>query len=75
MINKTGINFAHDQAVGLAEATRQTAVAAAGNNQRSVIAAEVAFYRAVAASCRTNNNGSGLAEVNVALAQLGFPGG
>ena len=74
MINKTG-NFAHDQAVASAEGVRQTAVAAAGNNQKSVTAADVAFYRAVAASCRANNNNAGLAEANTALAQLGFPGG
>jgi len=40
---KTG-NFTHDANCAAAEMTCQVAVAAAGNNQAAVTAAEIAFY-------------------------------
>jgi len=41
----------HQETVRLAEMTRQVAVTAAGGNQATVKAAEIAFYRACVASC------------------------
>jgi hypothetical protein len=67
---KTGV-VAHDSAVNAAEGVRQTAVAAAGNNQALVRTAEITFYRSVAASCRANNNLSGIEQANNALRELG----
>jgi hypothetical protein len=72
-ISQTGVRT-HDLAVAAAEAVRQTAVAAAGNNQASVTAAEIVFYRAVLASCKTNNNGAGAEAAVTALKQLGTGG-
>lgn len=45
---------AHDVTVASAEATRQTAVAAAGSSQAAVRNAEITFYRAALASAKTN---------------------
>jgi hypothetical protein len=66
---KTG-NSAHDAAVNLAEGARQVAVASAAS-QAAVRAAEITFYRAVVASCRANNNGSGIEQPLNALRELG----
>src|SRR5205807_2340451 len=57
----------HDQTCNVSEGQRQLAVAAAGNNQASVVAAEIAHYRNVVASSRGNNNS---ADVSVALHAL-----
>jgi hypothetical protein len=68
-IIKTG-NVAHDNAIAAAEATRQVAVAAAAS-QAAVRTAELAFYRAVRASCLANNNAAGIEQANTALRELG----
>jgi hypothetical protein len=59
---KTGI-VAHDQALAVAEGTRQAAAAAATQNpagQVTVNNAEIAWARAGVASCLANNNGAGV---------------
>jgi hypothetical protein len=66
---KTGV-VAHDNAVNAAEGVRQTAVAAAAS-QAAVRTAELAFYRAVRASCLSNNNAAGVEQANNALHELG----
>jgi hypothetical protein len=68
-IIKTG-NVAHDNAIALAEATRQVAVANAAS-QAAVRTAEITFYRAVRASCLANNNSAGIEQANSALRELG----
>lgn len=60
---------AHNATVAIAEGTRQSAVAAAGNNQASVTAAEITFYRAALASALAN--GCGTAAFQSALMALG----
>jgi hypothetical protein len=65
---------AHDTACNSAELTRQNAVAAAGNNQASVTAAEIIYFKAVAKSCRDNNGGSGIEVAMTALKSLGVSG-
>jgi hypothetical protein len=50
-----GDNQTHKGNVSSAEATRQVAVAAAGNSQSAVSAAEVTFYRTCLASAKANN--------------------
>jgi hypothetical protein len=61
---------AHDAACNLAEGARQVAVAAAAT-QAAVRAAEITYYRAVVASCRTNNSSSGIEQPLQALRELG----
>jgi len=71
---KTNTFSAHDNAINLAESTRQVAVAAAAQSpagQAAVNAAEVIFHRAVIASCKANNSSQGLAESLLALRALG----
>ena len=51
---KTG-HAVHDAACAIAESNRQAATAAAGSNAALVIAADVAFYRAVLASAKAQN--------------------
>jgi hypothetical protein len=63
-------NFIHDSAIAAAEGVRQIAVAAAAN-QAAVRTAEITFYRAVRASCITNNSASGVSQANAALRELG----
>src|SRR5260370_37992337 len=56
---KTG-NLAHDQALAVAEGTRQSAAAAAAQSpagQLAVNASEIAWARACVQSCITNNGG------------------
>ena len=48
-------NKIHEKACAIAESNRQAAVAAAGSSGAAVRAAEVVFYRAVIASCKTNS--------------------
>jgi hypothetical protein len=48
-------NKAHEIVCSTAESNRQAAVAAAGSSAAAVRAADVAFYRAVIASCKTNS--------------------
>jgi hypothetical protein len=48
-------NKIHERACSIAESNRQAAVAAAGSSGAAVIAADVAFYRAVIVSCKANN--------------------
>jgi hypothetical protein len=67
---RTGVK-AHDDACNASEATRQVAVAAAGNNQATIKAAEITHYRAVRASCIANNNSSGVEQATTALRELG----
>jgi hypothetical protein len=50
----TAANRAHAAACAASEATRQVSVSAAGNNQASVRAADIAYYRACLASAITN---------------------
>jgi len=63
---------AHDDAVAKAEGARQTAVA--GATQAQVTTAEITFYRAVLASCKTNLGGSGQEAAISALKALGTSG-
>jgi hypothetical protein len=61
----------HDTTCNLSEGARQVAVAAAGNNQATVWAAEIAHYRNVVASSKANNNSSDIAQALTALRELG----
>jgi len=61
-MRKTGV-AAHDQACILAEGIRQAAVAGVTMNAAGQVAAnnaEIAFCRAVIASCKANNNSQGM---------------
>ena len=71
---KTGLNSAHETAVNLAEAVRQSAVAAVAQSpagQKASDAAEIVFHRAVLASCRANNSSAGMEASLLALKALG----
>src|SRR5262249_48067386 len=73
-LNKTGVNAAHDAALVAAEGTRQAAVIGVPSSpagQATVSASEIAFHRAVIASCKANNSSNGLAESLMALKSLG----
>jgi hypothetical protein len=63
-------NAAHDNACALAEGQRQVAVRAA-STPAAVRSAEVTFYQAIVASCRSNNNSSGIVPPLTALRELG----
>jgi hypothetical protein len=65
---KTG-NKTHDDTCLQAEMTRQVAVAAAGNNQATVTAAEIAYYKTLRDSAF--NNGLPHADFVQALRNLG----
>jgi hypothetical protein len=70
-------NAAHDAACYLAENLRQSAVIGATNNaagQTEVNNAEVAYNRAVIASCKTNLGGAGQEAFINALKALGTGG-
>jgi hypothetical protein len=73
MISKTGI-AAHDDAVILAEAVRQNAIAAAGATAASIKAAEITYYRSLRASAVSNNLPEGVAVFSHALWTLGTGG-
>jgi hypothetical protein len=60
-----------DTTCNLSEGARQVAVAAAGNNQATVRAAEITHYRNVVASSKANNSSSDIAQVLAALRELG----
>jgi hypothetical protein len=64
-------NFVHNKTVTTAEGVRQTAVAAAAGSRSAIITAEIAFHRAVIASCFANNNSAGLQPSMQALRDLG----
>ena len=75
-MRKTGV-AAHDQACILAEGIRQAAVAGVTMNTAGQVAAnnaEIAFCRAVIASCKANNNSQGMKPYINALKQLGTGG-
>jgi hypothetical protein len=62
-------NKIHEKACSIAEMNRQAVVNAAGSSAAAVKAADVAFYVAVIASCKTN--GLPFNEFNFALKTLG----
>lgn len=70
--------YAHDLACSLAESTRQGAAAGATQNaagQVTINNAEIAWARAVIASCKANNNGIGTEPFQTLLRALGTGGG
>jgi hypothetical protein len=71
MAVKITASAAHNQACAVAELTRQSAVAAAGNSQSAVKAAELAYYRTLFASSRSNNNSADISMIVMALKSLG----
>jgi hypothetical protein len=71
-VTKSGVKI-HDDTCNIAEGVRQTSVMNAAN-QTAAIAAEIVFYKAVAKSCRDNNNYSGVAVAQHALRALGVTG-
>ena len=73
---KTG-NYAHDLACAVAEQARQSAVAGVTMNPAGQVTsnnAEIAFSRAVIASCKANNNGVGTEAFQTLLRALGTGG-
>jgi hypothetical protein len=68
-ISKSG-NKSHDDAVNLAESTRQ--VACAGASQAACVSAEITFYRTALASAKAN--GVGIEPIVAALRSLGTGG-
>ena len=67
---RTG-NKIHDDNCLAAEMTRQVAVAAAGNNQAAVTAADIAFYKTVRDSARANGLTAELGAFNQTIRSLG----
>jgi hypothetical protein len=65
-----GVNSAHAAACLAAEVTRQSALAGSPT-QAQVNSAEIAYHRAVIASCKANNGGNGLEASLSALQSLG----
>jgi hypothetical protein len=73
-LNKTGTNSNHDAALLSAEVVRQSAVQSVSQGpagQATMTAAEIAYHRAIVASCKANNNGIGLEGSLSALRALG----
>jgi hypothetical protein len=73
---KTG-NRVHDDTCIAAESTHQVAAAGAAMTPAGAAAvrqADITSYRAVLASCRVNNNGSGAEQAISALKELGVGG-
>lgn len=71
---KTNTFSAHDNAVNAAESTRQGVQATAAmspSGQAALNAGEIAYFRAVIASCKANNNSAGMSEAILALRALG----
>jgi RecA/RadA recombinase len=62
---------AHDVAITASEGKRQAAVAAAGNSQSAVRAAELTHARACLASSLVNNGGADVSVWNTMLRELG----
>jgi len=60
----------HDDSCAIAESTRQSAGRASGATQAQVIAAEVAYYTAVLASSKANNNSADIGAPLAALRDL-----
>jgi hypothetical protein len=70
-------NLVHDAACSLAEGVRQAAVAAVTQNAAGQVTsnnAEIAYHRAVIASCKLNNSAIGLEASMSALRALGTGG-
>jgi hypothetical protein len=63
--------FGHDVAITASEGKRQQAVAAAGNSQSAVRAAELIHARTCLASSLANNGGADVAVWNTMLKELG----
>jgi hypothetical protein len=73
-LNKTDGSSAHNAALLAAEAAWQSAVAGVASTAAGQVvmnAAELAFHRAVVASCKANNNNQGLEASLAALRSLG----
>jgi hypothetical protein len=73
---KSGV-AAHDAACAVAESTRQSAVAGVASSaagQVLVKNAEIAYARAIVASCKANNNGIGAEPFQSLLRALGTGG-
>jgi hypothetical protein len=73
-LNKTGVNAAHDAALQSAEQARQAAVVGVPNSPAGQVTmnnSEIAFHRAIVASCRANNSNVGLEGSLSALKSLG----
>jgi hypothetical protein len=62
---------AHDDAINKSEGVRQQAIAAAGNSQSAVRAAELVHARTCVASSFANNGGADAAVWNTMLKELG----
>jgi hypothetical protein len=73
MVFKTG-NKGHDDALVLAEQTRQAANVP-GATAAQLKAADVAYARAARTSCVANNGSSGVEQFTVMLRELGTGGG
>jgi hypothetical protein len=67
-------NKTHDDTITKAEGVRQQAVLAANGNVATIRVSEIAFHRAVVASCQLNNNSAGLQPSMQALRELGVTG-
>jgi hypothetical protein len=70
-------NYVHDAACAIAESVRQNAVATAASSaagQVTVNNAEIAYARAVIASCTANNNSAGKEAFQTLLRSLGTGG-
>jgi hypothetical protein len=70
-------NYLHDQACAVAEGVRQATVAGATMNaagQVTVNNAEIAWARAIIASCKANNSGAGAEAFQSLLRALGTGG-
>jgi hypothetical protein len=69
----TSGNYAHDQACSVAEGVRQASVAGA-TSQQTITNAEIVWARAIVASCKINNGGSGAEAFQTLLRALGTGG-
>jgi hypothetical protein len=69
MTQPTGVK-AHDDALFAAQQTYQ-ATAVPGASAAVIRNADIALYRAIVASCKANNNGSGIQPALTALRELG----
>jgi hypothetical protein len=67
-------NYAHDVACAAAESVRQSAVVAVASSAAGQVIsnnAEIAYHRAIIASCKANNGGAGTEASLSALRLLG----
>jgi len=65
---RTGVP-AHDAALLAAEATKQQTITPS-STAAQIKTAEATYYRACIASCRVNNNSSGIEQFSTALKEL-----